>query len=292
MWGAMEYKKLGRTDVMIPTIGLGTWKYTGGMMPLRRGVDLGANLIDTAEMYKTEGAVGDAISGMRNQVFIATKVSGSHIKYDEIMRAAERSLRELGVDSIDLYQVHWPNSSVPIGETMRAMEELVDVGVVKHIGVSNFGVRELEEARGMMSKYPIVSNQVLYNLNKREIERDLLYYCLENHITILAYTPLASGSLSKSANIMGGVRKLVGKNDLSPVGVLNTISAEVGKTPAQVALNWCTVHPNVVAIPKANTVKHTEENCDSVGWYLSEEQMRRLDRAFPLRNDPNVYYRG
>ena len=102
----------------------------------------------------------------------------------------------------------------------------------------------------------------------------------------------ASGSLSKSANIMGGVRKLVGKNDLSPGGVLNTISAEVGKTPAQVALNWCTVHPNVVAIPKANTVKHTEENCDAVGWYLNEDQMRRLDRAFPLRNDPNVYYRG
>mgnify|MGYP001160978874 CR=1 FL=1 len=288
----MEYKKLGRTDVMIPTIGLGTWKYTGGVMPLRRGIDLGANLIDTAEMYKTEDAVGDAISGIRNQVLVATKVSGSHITYDEIMRAAKRSLRQLGVSSIDLYQVHWPNSNVPIGETMRAMEELVDVGVVKHIGVSNFSVRDLEEARGMMSKYPIVSNQVLYNLNKREIERELLYYCMQNHITILAYTPLASGSLSNTSSVMGGVKRIVGKGDTSPGGVLKNIADEVGKTPAQVALNWCTAHPNVVAIPKANTVKHTEENCEAVGWYLSEDQMRRLDRAFPLKRDPKVYYRG
>jgi diketogulonate reductase-like aldo/keto reductase len=177
----MELKELGNTGVMVPEVGLGTARYTGGVEPLRRGVELGAFLIDTAEMYRTEDAVGQAVKGIRDRVFIATKVLGSHLRYDQVMRAAENSLRQLGTDYIDLYQIHWPNSSVPIKETMRAMEALADFGQVKYIGVSNFSVKELEEARAAMTRYPIVSNQVLYNLKRRGIEKDLLPYCQQNH---------------------------------------------------------------------------------------------------------------
>ncbi len=127
----MEYRELGGTGEMVPEVGLGTWKYKGGPEPLRTGIELGASLIDTAEMYRTEDAVGQAIKDRRDKVFLATKVLGSHLRYDAVMQAAENSLRLLNDDVIDLYQLHWSNSGVPIAETMRAMEELVDRGVVR-----------------------------------------------------------------------------------------------------------------------------------------------------------------
>ena len=173
----MELKPLGNTGVMVPEIGLGTWKYTGGNAPLQRGIELGAFLIDTAEMYRTEDAVGRAVKGIRDRVFIATKVLGRHLRYDEVLRAAEQSLRLLDIDRIDLYQVHWPNSRVPIQETMRAMQHLVDTGLVRYVGVSNFSVQQLADAQAAMPRHPVVSNQVLYNLQRRNIERDLLPYC-------------------------------------------------------------------------------------------------------------------
>src|SRR5215475_302401 len=159
----IELKQLGNTGVMVPEVGLGAWKYRGGVEPLRRGIELGAFLIDTAEVYGTEDAVGQAVKGIRDRVFIATKVSGGHLGYDDVLRAAEASLRELATDYIDLYQIHWPNSYVPIKETMRAMETLIDRGIVRYIGVRNFSVGQLRAAQASMSKYPIVSNQVLYN---------------------------------------------------------------------------------------------------------------------------------
>jgi diketogulonate reductase-like aldo/keto reductase len=284
----MELKELGNTGVMLPEIGLGTWKYTGGVEPLRRGIELGAFLIDTAEMYRTEDAVGQAVKGIRDRVFIATKVMGSHLRYDQVLRAAESGLRRLDTDHIDLYQIHWPNSGVPIKETMRAMETLVDAGQVRHIGVSNFSVKELEEARSVMTKYPIVSNQVLYNLKRREIEKDLLPYCQQNHITIIAYTPLADGSLAAQApsqqsqprsSLRRAAGRLLGRERASQG--LQEVADKVGKTPTQVALNWCISRPGVVAIPKFNIVARIEENCGASGWRLSEEQLRQLDEAFP-----------
>ena len=266
----MELKELGRTGIMVPEIGLGTWKYSGGPAPLLRGIDLGANLIDTAEMYRNEDAVGQAIAGRRNDVFLATKVLGSHLRYDQVLRAADESLRRLAVDCIDLYQLHWSNHSVPISETMRAMEELVDAGKVRYVGVSNFSTSELQEAQDAMTKHPIVSNQVHFNLNVRRIEQDLLPYCQENGITVMAYTPLADGSLASKPRF---------KQDRKSQA-LDRVSAETGKTRAQVALNWCTSHPNVIAIPKSNRIGRTEENCGASGWRLSEEQVRILDEAF------------
>jgi diketogulonate reductase-like aldo/keto reductase len=266
----MELKQLGTTGVMLPEIGLGTWNYSGGVDPLRKGIELGAYLIDTAEGYHTEDVVGRVTKGTRNRVFIATKVSGRHLRYDQVLRAAEESLRRLDTDYIDLYQVHWPNSSVPIRETMRAMELLVDSGRVKYIGVSNFSVNELREAQAAMSKYPVVSNQVLYNLNYRNIERELLPYCDKNQVTILAYTPLDSGALAKSSRL-GKTRGME---------VLDRIANELQKTVAQVALNWCTAHPYVIAIPKSNSVARTVENCGASGWRLNAEEIRLLDEAF------------
>lgn len=266
----MELKPLGNTNVRVPEIGLGTWKYSGGVEPLCRGIELGAFLIDTAEMYRTEDVVGQAVKGRRDRVFIATKVSGSHLRYDEVLRVAEGSLRELDTDYIDLYQIHWPNSRVPIKETLRAMETLVDRGQVKYIGVSNFSVRELRTAQAAMSKYPIVSNQVLYSLNSREIEQDVLPYCQKQHVTILAYTPLDDGRLATRARS----RRNRGMQ------VLEQIADQTQKTLAQVALNWCISRPNVIAIPKSNSIARTEENCLASGWRLSPTQITLLDEAF------------
>ena len=266
----MQLKRLGQTEVMLPEIGLGAWKYRGGPEPLRRGVDLGACLIDTAEIYGTEGVVGQAIDDIRQQVFLASKVSGQHLRHDEVLRAAENSLRQLKVDCIDLYQVHWPNAQVPIRDTMRAIEALVDRGQVNYIGVSNFSAVELRAAQAVMQHHPIVSNQVLYNLNCREIEGDLLPYCQAQDITIIAYTPLDDGRLARRQRL----RRHHG------IKVLEQIASEVDKSMAQVALNWCTARSHVIAIPKSDRIERIVENCAASGWRLTPDHVQRLDAAF------------
>lgn len=266
----MEEKELGSTGVQIPEIGLGTWRYRGGAEPLIRGISLGAAFIDTAEMYSTEDVVGKAVEGLRDSVFIATKVSGSHLKHNDVMNAATKSLNRLGMDYVDLYQIHWPTSGVPIAETMRAMEDLVDMGKVRYIGVSNFSTQELQRAQESMSKHTIVANQVLYNLADRRIERDLLPYCQSSNVTVIAYTPLDTGGLSAPP--------LIRRREA--MATLATIAEDTGKTMSQVALNWCTSRQGVVAIPKSNRVERVEENCGASGWRLSDKQVEALDRAF------------
>ena len=258
----MEYVPLGETGVQVPQIGLGTHNYTGGDAPLRRGVALGANLIDTAESYSTEGAVGSAVKGIRDQVIIASKVSPSNFRRGDVLEAADRSLKRLDIEQIDLYQLHWSNPAIPIGETMSAMDRLVDDGKVRFIGVSNFSVAELEEAQAATSNR-IVSNQVRYSLIEREIERELLPYCQENDVTIIAYSPLAKD--------LGRLRSGLGR------GALEQVAESAGKTQAQVALNWCISRQNVMAIPKSSSMERTEENCGASGWSLTAEQMRLLD---------------
>ena len=266
----MNTKPLGGTGIQVSEIGLGVWQYRGGVAPLRHGIGLGANLIDTAEMYRTEDVVGEAVHGMRDRVFIASKVSGDHLGYDQVLRAAEASLRRLDIDTIDLYQIHWPSRGTPIKETMRAMEALVDSGRVRYIGVSNFSTKELTEAQAAMEHHPIVSNQVLYNLRRREIERTLLPYCQRHAVTIIAYTPLDSGRLAGGSGLFSS----------RGAKVLQKIAEQHGKTPAQVALNWCLSHDSVIAIPKSDSVSRTAENCGASDWRLSAEDMARLDQAF------------
>lgn len=266
----MELKFLGNTKVKLPEIGLGTWQYQGDPANLKKGVEMGSFMIDTAENYGTEPIVGEAIRNIQDKVFIATKVSGSHLRYDQVIQAAEHSLSRLGVNCIDLYQIHWPDPSVPIRETMKAMEYLVDIKVIKHIGVSNFSTAQLISAQRAMSKYPIVSNQVLYNLNHRGIELELLPYSQDNSITVIAYTPLDDGILALS-------RPTHGKRNIS---ALETIARDIGKTPAQVALNWCISHPTVIAIPKTDKMERIKENFEASGWSLTKEQINLLNEFY------------
>jgi diketogulonate reductase-like aldo/keto reductase len=250
---------------------------------LRRAVELGAFLIDTAEIYGTEDVVGQAIKGMRERVFLATKVSPDHLRYDDVLRAAEASLRRLETNYIDLYQIHWPNWSVPIQETMTAMETLVDRGLVRYIGVSNFSLDQLRGAQAVMRKYPIVANQVLYNLNRREIERDVLPYCLMQQVTIIAYTPLDDGRLATRSWFPQNWRMQATPEVavyMRRMQALEQVAAHMQKSLAQVALNWCTSRPNVIVIPKSNTLTRIEENCQASSWRLSPVQVQFLDAAF------------
>ena len=264
-------KRLGDTDLNIPEIGLGTWNYNGGVDPLKAGIALGATLIDTAEGYYNEDVVGEAVKDNRESVIIATKVSGRHLGYEDVLWACENSLKKLQTDYIDIYQIHWPNDVFPIRGTMEAMEKLVDEGVVIHVGVSNFSVSQIKEAQHFFPNYKIQSNQVRYNLNDREIEDELLPYCIENKITVLAYTPLDSGTLCiNDEDNSGKYRTLKNIADINK------------KTTGQVALNWCIKHENVVAIPKSNSVARTIENCGSSGWYITDEEMKKLNNAFQL----------
>ncbi len=261
----MKAKTLGRTRERIPEVGQGTWNYHGGTEPLRVGVSLGARLIDTAEMYGTEEAVGEAVEDLTG-VFIATKVSAHHLRHDDVIRAAEASLRRLKVKTIDLYQVHWPNPSIPILETMRAMEELVRVGKVRYVGVSNFSVQELKDAQEALGSGEIVSNQVEYSLLNRGVEGGLLPYCAREGVTVIAYSPLARG-------------RLVSGRDENTM-FLGRVGEKYGKTAGQVALNWLTCQEGVVVIPKADSVEHVRENVGASGWMLSSNDFDAISKRF------------
>ncbi len=204
----MEYKQLGNTGHKISEVGLGTSKYTGGPEPLRKGIELGASHIDTAEDYETEDQVGEAVAGMRDRAFIATKVFPNHFRYSDVLEAAQSA-----------------------------------------------------------TCYEIVSNQVRYSLGDRRIEDELLPYCQENNVTVIAYSPLAAlwGFSSAKTSLQDEV--------------IDAIAKETNKTRAQVALNWCTSREGVVVIPKSDSVERTVENCGASGWRLTTDQLNRLDEA-------------
>ncbi len=172
-----------------------------------------------------------------------------------------KSLERLRTDYIDLYQLHWPNCTVPTEETMGAMEELVDRGKIRFIGVTNFSVSELRKAQAALSKYRVVPNQVCYSLVDRSVEVDLLRYCAEHKLTVIAYSPLAHG-----------INHIKEKD---PRAILNKVAALADKTEAQVALNWCISRENVIAIPKASSVEHVVQNCDASGYCGPEQYLMR-----------------
>ena len=264
----MEMKPLGSTGISVPEIGLGTWKYKGDPNIIAKSLELGANLIDTAEMYYTEDSVGRAIRAQREEYFVATKVSPSNLKYSDVIQAAEQSLKRLETGHIDLYQIHFPNEDIPIGETMQAMRDLVEDGKVRFVGVSNFSIAQLEEAQQALRNYPIVSNQVLYNLFDRQIEAELLPYCEANKVTVIAYSPLAQGKLDQEL-----------KQRPHLAQVMDTLCSELDKTRAQILLNWCIYHPWVMTIPATNRVMGVVENCAASGWRLTPEQYALLSEA-------------
>jgi len=266
----MEYRSLGRTGEKVSVIGMGTYQMgatrdlkqrSAQIDSLRGGLDLGMNLIDTAEFYADGGAeeiVGEAIGDRkRDEVFIATKVWPTHLHYDDVLDACNRSIERLGVRQIDLYQVHWPNPRIPIKETMGAMEKLVRDGFVRYVGVSNFSVEQTREARDALARSDLVSNQVEYSMSERSIEKELLPYCSKEGITIIAYSPLGKGNLPTS---------------LVPRSILDKYHFTV----AQAALNWVTFNESVVAIPKSAKREHTEANAKAISIRLSPDDYRLL----------------
>jgi diketogulonate reductase-like aldo/keto reductase len=277
----MDHKELGKSGVKIPVLGLGTWgiggfssKHLGGddeaVRALRLGFELGMRFIDTAEMYgrgHSEEVVAKAVDAQRESVFIATKVSGENLSYEHVLRSCESSLKRLQTSYLDLYQVHWPNPSIPIVETMKAMERLVTEGKVHHIGVSNFSLAQTREAQAALSKTILASNQVEFSLLDRSIEQDLLPFAAKEHITIIAYSPVARGRIAE-----GGRDKRW--------QLLEKIASKYDKTRSQVALNWLIVKEPVVAIPKAVRLDHVKENAGAAGWMLSKDDQDALKDAF------------
>jgi len=266
----VETRILNRTEVHLPVVGMGTWnlappdtyapahvdrkKVVGA---LKLGIELGLTHVDTAESYgdgEAELMVGEAIKGVRDRVFLASKVEPAHYGYEGVLKAARDSCRRLGTDWIDLYQLHWPSTQVPVEETMRAMEHLVDTGTIRFIGVSNFSVKQLTDAQKAMSMHPIVSNQVKYNILDRDIERDLLPYALKEEITIIAYSPFDTGRLfTASSTKLDGLRK---------------VAREKQASLAQMCLNWLVGKEGVVTIPKAIQEEHVRDNAAAVTWRL------------------------
>ena len=260
----------------VPAIGQGTWEIDGAragelraVEALRAGLDLGLTHIDTAEMYgsgRAEELTGQAIAGRREEVFLVSKVLPGNASYDGALRACDRSLRRLGTSYLDLYLLHW-ESSFPIGETMRAMEKLIDDGRIRFTGVSNFDVPQVRAALAALRHHRLAANQVLYHLKERGIERKLIPYCQEQEIAVVGYTPFGRRAFPRPE---------------SPGGrVLAEIAERNGRTVRQVILNFLTRLPQTFTIPKAGDPEHTRENAGGAGWDLPANDIAAIDKAFP-----------
>ncbi|MCP8304986.1 MAG: aldo/keto reductase [archaeon] len=267
------FKKLKRR---VPSLGMGTWKMGGGMerderydeawvSSLKRGLELGLTLIDTAEIYgagHAEELVGEAIRGFpREEVFIVSKVWPIHAGREDLLRAAEASCRRLGT-YIDLYLLHWPTSEIPLSETMKGMERLMERGLIRHTGVSNFRVDQIEEARSHLSKVDLAAVQNEYSLINRRYELDILPYAEREGMMFMAHTPLGMGVLARDSS-------------------LARIGLKYGKTAAQVALNWLICVEAVVPTPKAALIEHIEEDAGAMGWRLGRVDWEAISRIFP-----------
>lgn len=280
----MEY--LDITDnAKIPVLGLGTWEMGGKITPnksnddqyinaIQTAIEMGYEHIDTAEMYgagHTEELVGQAIKKFdRGNLFLTSKVSPQNLHYQDLIKSAEASLKRLGIDCLDLYLIHKPNSRIPISETMQAMDELVSQGLTRFIGVSNFSVPQLKQAIKAADN-PIVTNQIEYNLiyqNKqgefnRNMKDEIIPFCQEEDIIVTAFRPLAKAKLLKSN-----------------YKILDKMAQKYNKTQAQIAINWLVSQDNVITIPKATTVEHLKDNLGAVGWNLSQEDHNQLTERF------------
>lgn len=266
----MLLKELARTSVFLPEIGIGLYGYRAGPQVLRQGLEAGALFLDTAESYGTEEVAGAAVRGMRERVFVATKVSPQNFRDAAFRQSVDASLKRLQIETIDLLQLHHPNPAVPIAETLGAATDLVRAGKVRYLGVSNFTVAQLREAQAVAGPNGLVSNQVRYSLIDRTIEAELLPYCQANGIMVIAYTPLG--------------REWVRIQDCDPNGILDQIARETGRTPAQIVLNWCIWKDRVVAIPMSNSAAHLVENCGASDWRLTADQLALLDSQIQFRH--------
>ncbi len=301
----MKFVELGRTGVRVSSIALGTWQFGSGawgfgktysvndcLEAVRASVENGVNFIDTAEVYGdglSEKIVGEAIKKLDEEVFIASKVAPHHLTYRGVLKSCENSLQRLGVKTIDLYQIHFPNPLIPLRQTMRAMEDLVKMGKIRYIGVSNFSLKLLRRARGYLKNEDIVSNQVKYNLLERKIEKDLMPYCMRERITILAYSPLAQGLLTGKYgrgrlphDVVRRFNKFYTSAFLEKakplLHELENIAKVKGVSMAQVALSWVTSHEGCVAIAGAKNREQAVMNALAGNVSLSGEEFNRLSQ--------------
>lgn len=260
----------------VPVLGQGTW-FIGDstatraeeIATLQTGIELGMNLIDTAEMYgdgASEKLVGEAIAGRRDQVFLVSKVYPHNASRNGAIAACERSLKRLGTDHLDLYLLHW-RGQVPLAETLEAFAALKKAGKIRHWGVSNLDSSDMEELLELDGGGEVAVNQVLYNLTRRGIEYDLLPECIARDIPIMAYSPIEQGNLLDHP-------------------ALGQIARRRNATSAQIALAWLLRQDKVIAIPKASTVAHVRENFGALKVQLDTEDLALLDAAFPPPDGP------
>jgi diketogulonate reductase-like aldo/keto reductase len=268
----MERREFDSTKREVSVIGQGTWyieekERPSAIAALRRGLDLGMNHIDTAEMYgagAAESIVGEAIVGRRDEVFLVSKVLPEHASRTRTIKACEASLSRLNTNRLDCYLLHW-RGSYPLEETIGAFEQLQKDGKILSWGVSNFDVEDLLEAREISDH--LACNQVLYHLEERAIEHAVLPWCAQRGIAVVAYSPLGHGNFP-SPRAAGG-------------RVLEQIAASHHATPRQVALRFLVRWPTVFAIPKASSPEHVQENADAGDLQLTNDELAQIDKAFP-----------
>ncbi|MFG1392559.1 aldo/keto reductase [Xanthobacter agilis] len=258
------------TGEVVSALGQGTW-YMGEraelwgaeVKALRAGLDLGISLIDTAEMYGEGGAeevVGEAIAGRRDGVFLVSKVYPHNASRDGVVAACGRSLKRLRTDRIDLYLLHWRGEH-PLVETLAGFEALQRAGKIRHWGVSNFDVADMEELKAAGGG-ACAANQILYNASRRGPEFDLMPYLSAAGIPVMAYSPIEQGRLPRG-------------------GALGRVARKHGVDPFQVALAWVMRSPDVIAIPKATHIAHVEANARALALVLDAEDLAEIDREFP-----------
>lgn len=274
----MRKKPFGPPGVEVAVIGQGTWnvpesgpQLDGARLAIRRGIELGMTHLDTAEMYgagRVEELLGEAIAGVpRESLFVTTKVLPSNARYRDVLRAAERSLKRLRLEYVDLYLLHWPGEH-PLEETMHALERLVDDGKTRLVGVSNFDVDDMLEAASYLRATPLACNQVLYHLAERGVENRLIPAAAERGIAIVGYTPFGRGRFPRAKSGGGNV--------------LDAIARKHGATIRQVILAFLTRSPNAFTIPKASRIAHVEENAGAGALSLDARDLAGIDAAFPL----------
>lgn len=266
-------RPFGHTGVQVPVIGQGTWQLRdkkAAADALRVGLDLGMTHVDTAELYTgSEQAIAPVIQGRRDEVFLVSKVLPRHAFYKGTLEACRKSLERLGTDRLDVYLLHWRTDEHPLEDCMRAMGELVDQGLTRFVGVSNFDVPDLEEAKSHLGRHRLAENQVLYHLGARGIEAEIIPWCKRNGVAVVGYSPFGSTNGFPSPRTKGGK-------------VLEDVARRLGKTPRQVALAFLTRDPDVFAIPKAEKPDHVRDNAGGA-FDLPPDALADIDAAFPMK---------
>jgi diketogulonate reductase-like aldo/keto reductase len=275
----MRKIELAKTGEMIPVVGQGLWGVTRRKVffkgksyyekiksAIKKGIELGMKHIDTAELYgfgEAESLLGDIIQDYpRDELFLTSKLFPMHFGYKSMKKAANKTLKRLGIDYLDLYLIHWPSSLISIEKEMRVFESLVKEGKTRYIGVSNFSIKQFEEAQTFLKKEELVNNQVQINITKQDFIHESLSYYQNKGITVTAYSPLSHGGYT---NLEGDILK-----------ELDNLAKNHNATIQQIAIAWLINHNNIITIPKAFNIDHVIDNANTADILLSKEEIELL----------------